>query len=133
MFQPVERHGSEEFSEFSDTTIRLRSLWRWRFSRVHPEDRAFVEQTIGRASRDGTDADYEHRLFDAGWPQSSMSMLLLVRSQIQLNSWEFHRGHYGCYSDPKRAEDELRKTQTELAHVTRVTMLGELRPPSPTK
>jgi C4-dicarboxylate-specific signal transduction histidine kinase len=26
----------------------------------------------------------------------------------------------------KRAEDELRKTQTELAHVTRVTMLGEL-------
>jgi C4-dicarboxylate-specific signal transduction histidine kinase len=26
----------------------------------------------------------------------------------------------------KRAEDELRKTQAELAHVTRVTMLGEL-------
>src|SRR5712692_10929403 len=30
--------------------------------RVHPEDAAFVKQTIERASRDGKDFDFEHRL-----------------------------------------------------------------------
>ena len=29
--------------------------------RVHPDDRAFVQQTLERAFRDGTDVDFEHR------------------------------------------------------------------------
>jgi len=32
------------------------------FNRVHPEDRALVQQTINRVTRDGTDLDFEHRL-----------------------------------------------------------------------
>jgi hypothetical protein len=32
-------------------------------NRVHPEDLAFVQQTIDRASREGTDVDFEHRLW----------------------------------------------------------------------
>jgi len=30
--------------------------------RVHPEDRTLVQQTIDRATRDGTELDFEHRL-----------------------------------------------------------------------
>jgi len=32
------------------------------FQRVHPEDLVLVQQTLDRASRDGSDADFEHRL-----------------------------------------------------------------------
>ena len=31
------------------------------FQRIHPDDRAFVQQTLDRAFRDGTDVDFEHR------------------------------------------------------------------------
>jgi C4-dicarboxylate-specific signal transduction histidine kinase len=92
--------------------------------RVHPEDRGFVEQAIGRASRDGTDADYEHRLV---MPDGSIKHVHVVARAVgdPAEQLEF----IGAVMDvtaTKRAEDELRKTQTELAHVTRVTMLGEL-------
>src|SRR3977135_1834104 len=92
--------------------------------RVHPEDRAFVEQTIGRASRDGTDADYEHRLL---MPDGSIKHVHVVARAVKDPAEQLEL--LGAVLDvtvPKRAEDELRKTQTELAHVTRVTMLGEL-------
>src|SRR5207249_5361128 len=32
------------------------------FKRVHPDDMALVRQTVDRATRDGTDFDFEHRL-----------------------------------------------------------------------
>ena len=32
------------------------------FQRIHPDDRARVQQTIDRASRDGKDFDHEYRL-----------------------------------------------------------------------
>ena len=32
------------------------------FQRIHPDDRAFVQQTLDRAFRDGTDVEFEHRL-----------------------------------------------------------------------
>src|SRR5207253_5564177 len=94
------------------------------FQRAHPEDRAFVEQTIGRASRDGTDIDYEHRLL---MPDGSIKHVHVVAHAVR--DPEDQLEFIGAVMDvtaTKRAEDELRKTQAELAHVTRVTMLGEL-------
>ena len=43
--------------------------------RVHPEDAALVKQTTGRAAREGTDFDYEHRLL---MPDGSVKHLRVV-------------------------------------------------------
>jgi len=119
-----ERHGSEEFFRILGYDDRPTLTKEMVLQRVHPEDRGFVEQAIGRASRDGTDADYEHRLV---MPDGSIKHVHVVARAVgdPAEQLEF----IGAVMDvtaTKRAEDELRKTQTELAHVTRVTMLGEL-------
>src|SRR5258705_12524602 len=119
-----ERHGSEEFFRILGYDDQPSLTMEMALQRVHPEDRAFVEQTIGRASSDGTDADYEHRLL---MPDGSIKHVHVVARAVRdpTEQLEF----IGAIMDvtaTKRAEDELRKTQTELAHVTRVTMLGEL-------
>ena len=119
-----ERHGSEEFFRILGYDDRPSLTKEMVHQRVHPEDRGFVEQAIGHASRDGTDADYEHRLL---MPDGSIKHVHVVARAVRdpAEQLEF----IGAVMDvtaTKRAEDELRKTQTELAHVTRVTMLGEL-------
>jgi PAS domain S-box-containing protein len=119
-----ERDGSEEYFRILGYDNPRSVTTEMVLQRVHPEDRAFVEQTIGRASRDGTDADYEHRLL---MPDGSIKHVHVVAHAVRdiADQLEF----VGAVMDitaTKRAEDELRKTQAELAHVTRVTMLGEL-------
>jgi PAS domain S-box-containing protein len=47
--------------------------------RVHPEDAAFVKQTLERASQDGKDFDYEHRLL---MPDGSIKHLRVVAHAI---------------------------------------------------
>jgi PAS domain S-box-containing protein len=119
-----ERYESKEFFRILGYDDPRSVTMEMILQRAHPEDRAFVEQTIGRASRDGTDADYEHRLL---MPDGSIKHVHVVARAVRdpAEQLEF----IGAIMDvtaTKRAEDELRKTQTELAHVTRVTMLGEL-------
>ena len=53
---------------WSDETYRLvgfdratRPTFERVFQRIHPDDRAFVQQTLDRAFRDGTGVDFEHR------------------------------------------------------------------------
>lgn len=43
--------------------------------RVHPDDRALVKETIGRASQDGKDFDFEHRLL---MPDASVKHVRIV-------------------------------------------------------
>ena len=92
--------------------------------RTHPEDRALVQRTIDRASSDGKDLDYEHRLL---MPDGSVKHVHVAAHAVsdQADQLEF----IGALMDvtaAKRAEEELHKAQTELAHTTRVTTLGEL-------
>ncbi len=92
--------------------------------RTHPEDLALVRSTIGRASKDGKDFDLEHRLL---MPDGSVKHVHVVAHALSDKSGgvEF----VGAVLDvtaAKRAAEELHKAQTELAHVTRVTTLGEL-------
>jgi PAS domain S-box-containing protein len=119
-----ERYESKEFFRILGYDDPRSVTMEMILQRAHPEDRAFVEQTIGRASRDGTDADYEHRLL---MPDGSIKHVHVVAHAVR--DPEDQLEFVGAVMDvtaTKRAEDELRKTQTELAHVTRVTMLGEL-------
>jgi PAS domain S-box-containing protein len=92
--------------------------------RVHPEDRAFVQRTIGRASSEGKDFDYEYRLL---MPDGAVKHVHIVAHAVRdhANQLQF----IGAVMDvtvAKQAEEELHKTQSELAHVTRLTTLGEL-------
>jgi PAS domain S-box-containing protein len=92
--------------------------------RVHPDDRALVRQTIDHASNNGKDFDYEHRLLT---PDGSVKHIRVVAHAVG-----DHRDgleYIGALMDitaAKQAVEQLHKTQIELAHVTRVTTLGEL-------
>jgi PAS domain S-box-containing protein len=119
-----ERYGSREFFRilgYDDPRSVTKEMV---FQRAHPDDRAFVESTIDRASRDGKDLDYEHRLL---MPDGSIKYVHVVAHGLknQANQLEFV-GAVMDISATKRAEENLHRAQAELAHVTRLTTLGEL-------
>ena len=92
--------------------------------RVHPEDAALVKQTMERASQDGKDFDFEHRLL---MPDGSVKHVHVVAHALsdESGSVEF----VGAVMDvtvAKRAEEALRQAQADLAHGNRVTTMGEL-------
>ena len=92
--------------------------------RTHPEDRALVHRTLDQASSDGKDSDYEHRLL---MPDGSVKHVHVVAHAVR--DHVDRPGFVGALMDvtaAKRADEELRKAQAELAHTTRVTTLGEL-------
>ena len=94
------------------------------FQRVHPEDRARVEQTIDRASNDGKDFEHGYRLL---MPDGSVKHVHATAHAVTDASGGIE--FVGAVTDVtsrKRAEAELHEAQANLAHVTRVTALGEL-------
>jgi C4-dicarboxylate-specific signal transduction histidine kinase len=92
--------------------------------RTHPTDTARVRQLIERASRDGKDWDLEHQLL---MPDGSIKSAHVVARVMRDESGgvEFV-GAIMDVSAAKRAELELRHAQAELAHISRVTTMGEL-------
>jgi PAS domain S-box-containing protein len=92
--------------------------------RVHPDDLALIQRTMGRASGDGEDIDLEHRLL---LPDGSIRHLHTVAHAVrdEAGQLEFH-GALMDITAAKRAEEDLHKAQAELSRVTRVTTLGEL-------
>ena len=101
------------------------------FHRTHPEDRALVRKTIDRVSQERKEFDFEHRLL---MPNGSVKYLRVVGRPSKDESGRFELvGAVTDITERKRAEKELhqkevslRETQTELAHVSRVTTMGEL-------
>jgi NO-binding membrane sensor protein with MHYT domain/signal transduction histidine kinase len=92
--------------------------------RVHPEDAALVKQTFGRAAQDGKDFDHEYRLV---MPDSSVKYVHVVAHALgdESSSIEFV-GAVMDVTERKRAEEALREARADLAHVNRVTTMGEL-------
>src|SRR5260370_15266976 len=89
--------------------------------RVYRGGREFGRGRIGSASREGKDFDYEYRLL---MPDGSVKHVHVVAHAVRHHGDQLE--FIGALTATKRAEEELHKTQTELAHVTRVTTLGEL-------
>jgi PAS domain S-box-containing protein len=93
-------------------------------SRVHPDDRARVGGVVEGAANDGQDFDLEHRLL---MPDGSVKHIRVVARAMR--DVVDHVDFVGAVMDVtqiRRAELELHNIRTELAHVTRVTSLGEL-------
>jgi PAS domain S-box-containing protein len=109
------------------------------FQRIHPGDRAFVQATLDRASVYGTDVDIEHRLL---MPEGSVKYVHVVGHTVSDETPSIERAGLDCFglgsaglefvgavmdvTTAKRAAEELHEAQAALAHVTRVTTLGEL-------
>jgi PAS domain S-box-containing protein len=94
------------------------------FQRIHPDDRARAKQTIDRASSDGKDFDHGYRLL---MPDGSVKYVHATAHAATDASGDIE--FIGAVTDVtarKRAEEELHEAQAGLAHVTRVTALGEL-------
>jgi C4-dicarboxylate-specific signal transduction histidine kinase len=92
--------------------------------RVHPEDVELVERTIERAANDGNDFVLEHRLL---MPHRQIKHVQVVAHAVKdrADQLEFI-GALMDVTSARMAADELHKAQAELAHVTRVTTVGEL-------
>jgi PAS domain S-box-containing protein len=92
--------------------------------RIHPEDRSLAKQTIDRASRDGKDFEHGYRLL---MPDGSVEYVHATARAVPDNPGGIE--FVGAVTDVtarKRAEEKLHEAQAALAHVTRVTALGEL-------
>ena len=94
------------------------------FQRIHPEDIARVQETLDRGVQGGTDMDFENRFL---LPDGSVKYVHVVALAVRDESMNLE--YVGTVMDvtaSKRAEEALRQAQAELAHVTRVTTMGEL-------
>jgi C4-dicarboxylate-specific signal transduction histidine kinase len=88
--------------------------------RVHPEDAALVKQTIERASLDGEDFDREYRLV---MPDGSVKYVHVVAHALSDESGGID--FVGAMTDTTESK-RAAEAQADLAHVSRVTIMGEL-------
>ncbi|WP_429031356.1 PAS domain-containing sensor histidine kinase [Bradyrhizobium sp. I1.14.4] len=92
--------------------------------RIHPDDRTRVQRTIDRASLDGKDFEHGYRLL---MPNGAIKYVhARAHAVTNLSGDTEFIGAVTDVTARKRAEAELHEAQTNLAHVTRVTALGEL-------
>jgi C4-dicarboxylate-specific signal transduction histidine kinase len=92
--------------------------------RVHPEDLPLVQRRLDRAARDGAGYDLELRLV---MPDGSVKYIHLVAQGVRNQRGQLELiGAVMDVTAAKRAEEDLRKAQADLANVSRVTTLGEV-------
>jgi C4-dicarboxylate-specific signal transduction histidine kinase len=89
--------------------------------RTHPEDRPLVQRVIDFASQERRGFDLELRLL---MPAGSVKHLRVV-AHLATNGLEFV-GAVTDVTEGKRAQEALRTSQAELAHISRVMTMGEL-------
>ena len=92
--------------------------------RTHHDDRAHVQQLLDRVQRNAGDWQLEHRLL---MPDGSVKHLRVVaRAEVEPSGELEYFGAVMDVTAVKQAEHELQEAHAELAHVNRVTTLGEL-------
>ena len=95
--------------------------------RIHPQDRSKVEEALATAIRERQDFDIEYRLL---LPGGLIKYLHSIgRCLVNKPGGVEYIGAVIDITDRKRAEEErekLRQLEADLAHVTRVSTMGEL-------
>ncbi|MBB5470613.1 PAS domain S-box-containing protein [Paraburkholderia sp. CI2] len=94
------------------------------FARTHPDDLALVRGVFEQAAAGESLVDIEHRLV---MPDGKTKYVHFVARPATTESG--HTEYVGALMDitkTKRAQEALARSNDELAHVTRITMLGEL-------
>jgi PAS domain S-box-containing protein len=122
--QSAEHYWSEEtfriYDYPPDTPITIDAV----LARVHPEDRALVGRTIDGATTGAAVLDIEHRLL---LPNGSVKYVhILAHRTTDQDGEEEYLGAVMDVTAARRAEEALQQAQAKLAHVTRLTTLGEI-------
>jgi PAS domain S-box-containing protein len=91
------------------------------FRRTHPEDRALVRQSIDRAIQERMAFDFEHRLLK---PDGSIKYVRVVGHPV-MTPGSGDVKFIGAITDVTDRE-RSRQAQADLAHINRVTTMGEL-------
>jgi PAS domain S-box-containing protein len=92
--------------------------------RVHPDDREVVQQQLERAAGDEQYYEHEYRLLMSN--QDVKHVYVRARRQIDEKGEDEFVGALMDITAAEKSQAELQAAQTALAHVTRVTMLGEM-------
>jgi PAS domain S-box-containing protein len=96
--------------------------------RTHPDDRMRLRQIIDRASSQRSDFDAEHRVLMADGSVKHVRAVAHPSTSEDPENFEFV-GAVMDITERKRAEEErerLRQLEVDLAHLNRVSMMGEL-------
>ena len=98
------------------------------FQRVHPDDQAKLSEAVEKAGRDKTEFDLDYRFVR---PSGEIRDIHVVGHPVLSPSSDLIEfvGTVMDVTERKRAEQErerLRQAQADLAHVNRVTTMGEL-------
>ena len=91
---------------------------------VHPDDREIARRQIERAAQGEWEYDYELRLLT---PDRTLKYIHIRAQRVKYESGE--EEIIGAVMDvtaARKAQEELNELQKELAHITRVTTLGEM-------
>jgi PAS domain S-box-containing protein len=102
--------------------------WEERLQQIHPEDRVRFQAKIDRAIEEKSEYDVEYRILNPGTP---IRFIHSVGRPILSPSGELLQfvGVAMDVTELKRAEKErerLQQVQADLAHINRVSMMGEL-------
>jgi len=92
--------------------------------RIHPEDSVLVQAALDRATLHGTALDFEHRVL---LPDGAVKNVYILAHAVRDASRNIE--YVGAIMDitaRKQAEEALRQSQGELAHLARVMTMGEL-------
>jgi PAS domain S-box-containing protein len=111
--------GRRIFDWTTDEPLTLDKM----LSRTHPEDLPFVRQSIEHAGIDAREFDFEHRLL---LPNGEVKHVKVVARPMANADDADVIGAVMDVTAVRAAEAALRTARTELAHVMRVTSLGEL-------
>jgi PAS domain S-box-containing protein len=122
-----EIHWSEETHTIFGYDQTVKPTLELIFQRIHPDDRDLVQQTIDRATEACANLDFEHRLF---MPEGSVKYIHILARTLEHSSGTLeYVGTVMDVTERKRAEKEREKllqVQADLAHLSRVTTMGEL-------
>ncbi len=104
------------------------AAWEKRLQRIHPEDRAKWQETTDRAVGKKSDYEVEQRIL---LPDGTVKYTHTIGHPVLNASGDVVQfvGTMIDVTERKRAEEErerLRQAQADLAHVNRVTTMGEL-------
>ena len=101
------------------------SAWEKRVQRIHPEDRARWQQAVDQAIEEKSDYEVEVRIL---LPDGTARYIRTVGHPVLNASGDLVQfvGSSMDISASRRAEEALRQAQADLAHVSRVTTMGEL-------
>ena len=91
--------------------------------RVHPDDKALVQQILERASRDGTRFDGEYRLL---MPDGSIKHLQVLARALKTSSGHVVLGTVTDVTERKRGEQERARLEQRLRQAEKMEAVGPL-------